>query len=250
MPSELSTIFFASWLMVSALFSYAAYWAFIIRRALVHGLYRRQASWVVAMGIYFVALSSFLTFAIYYNLNSLIVNALGGTIIGSGFIVIFAWMDTTIRVARRSDPLSRDTIHWSKLRYFIGLVTVGGAVTSVFQAVTSGFSQVAPYGGALFIGAIALIVSAKRSGDITLKKHLLWTGLCTFFLWLASQAEMPLSEIQLLAQSNLSQVFTFVIVAAGAFSLYKSAKSLIPLRHMSALDDFQAPKIGTSVSTS
>ncbi|HEV2121116.1 MAG TPA: hypothetical protein VGS11_13570 [Candidatus Bathyarchaeia archaeon] len=250
MPSELSTIFFASWLLVSVLFSYAAYWAFIIRRALVRGLYRRQASWVVAMGIYFVALSSFLTLAIYFNLNTLAVNILGGAIIGSGFIIIFAWMDTTIRVARRSDPLSRDTLHWSKLRYFLGLVTLGGALASVIQAISSGFSQVAPYGGALFIGALGLLISARRSGDATLRKHLVWTGLCTFFLWLASQAEMPLSEIQLLTQLNLSQVLTFAIVAVGAFSLYKSAKSLILLGHISAVEDAGALQIGASVSTS
>ena len=249
MPSELSTIFFASWLLVSALFSYAAYWAFIIRRALVRGLYRRQASWVVAMGIYFVVLSSFLTLAIYFDLNNLAVNILGGAIIGAGFIIIFAWMDTTIRVARRSDPLSRDTLHWSKLRYFLGFVTLGGALGSVFESVTSGFSQVAPYGGALFIGALGLLISARRSGDTTLRKHLVWTGLCTFFLWLASQAEMPLSEIQLLTQLNLSQVFTFGIVAVGAFSLYKSAKSLVPLGHMSAVEDAGALQIGASVST-
>ena len=233
MPSDFSTVFFALWLLVSALFSYAAYWAFIIRRALAHRLYRRQASWVVGMGIYFVALSSFLTFAIFYSVNSIFVNVLGGLLIGSGFIVIFAWMDSTIRVARLSDPLSRDTLRWSKLRYFLGLVTVGGGIGSVFTAINSGFSQVAPFGGALFIGAAALLISARRSGDITLRKHLIWTGLCTFFLWLASQVEMPLSSIQLLVQLNLSQVITYALVAAGAYSLYRSAKSLVSLGHVS-----------------
>ena len=244
MPSDLSTVFFSLWLLVVALFSYAAYWAFITRRVLIHHLYRRQASWVVGMGLYFVVLSSFLTFAIFYNLNSLYVDILGGVVIGSGFVVIFAWMDSTIRVAHLSDPLSRDTLRWSKLRYFLGLVTIGGAVGSVFTAINSGFSQVAPFGGALFIGAIALLVSARRSGDITLKKHLVWTGLCTFFLWLGSQAEMPLARVPLLVELNLSQAITYVFVAAGAYSLYRSAKSLVPLGHLSASE------LATAVSTS
>ncbi len=250
MPSDLSTAFFGLWILVSALFSYAAYWAFTIRRFLVHRLYRRQASWVTGMGIYFVALSSFLAFAIFYSLNTLYVNVLGGVLIGSGFVVIFAWMDSTIRVARLSDPLSRDTLRWSKLRYFLGLVTVGGAIGSVFTAINSGFSQVAPFGGALFFGALALLISARRSGDITLKKHLIWTGLCTFFLWFASQVEMPLSNIQLLAQLNLSEVITYAFVAAGAYSLYRSAKSLVPLGHMSVADYAQASPISPSISTS
>ncbi len=236
MPSDLSTVFFASWLLVSALFSYSAYWAVTIRRVLVHRLYRRQASWVAGMGIYFVALSSFLTFAIFYSINTLYANVLGGTLIGSGFIVIFAWMDSTIRVARLSDPLSRDTLHWSRLRYFLAFVTVGGAVGSVITAINSGFSQVAPFGGALFFGALALLVSAARSGDVTLKKHLIWTGLCTLFLWLASQVEMPLSNIQLLAQLSLSEVITYAFVAVGAYSLYKSARSLIPLGHLTMVE--------------
>ena len=250
MPSDLSTVFFALWLLVSGLFSYAAYWAFTIRRVLVHRLYRRQASWVLGMGVYFVALSSFLTLAIFYSVNTLYVNILGGTLIGSGFIVIFAWMDSTIRVARLSDPLSRDTLRWSRLRYFLAVVTVGGAAGSVITAMKSGFSQVAPFGGVLFFGALALLISATRSGDITLKKHLIWTGLCTFFLWLASQLEMPLSNIQLLVQLNLPEVITYAFVAAGAYSLYRSAKSLVPLGHLLIGDHIQTPPVSPSVLTS
>jgi hypothetical protein len=188
------------------------------------------------MGVYFVALSSFLTFALSTGVSSLYVNVSGGLLIGSGFIVIFAWMDSTIRVARLSDPLFRDTLHWSKLRYFLGFGTVGGAIASVISAIMSGFSQIAPFGGALFLGAFALLISASRSGDITLKKHLTWTGLCTFFLWLGSQVQMPLSRIQFLVQLNLPDVITYVFVAAGAYSLYRSAKSLVPLGHVSIAD--------------
>src|SRR2546426_3897191 len=250
MQSDLSSAFLVLWLIVAVTFSYATYWAFTIRRVLVHRLYRRQATWVGRMGVYFVALSSFLTLALSTGVNSLYVNVVGGLLIGSGFITIFAWMDSTIRVARLSDPLSRDTLRWSKLRYFLGFVTAGGAIGSVITAIDSGFSQVAPFGGALFFGALALLISARRSGDITLKKHLIWTGLCTFFLWFASQVEMPLSNIQLRAQLNLSEVMTYAFVAAGAYSLYRSAKSLVPLGHMSVADYAQASPISPSISTS
>ena len=250
MPSDLSTAFLVLWLIVAVTFSYAAYWAFTIRRVLVHRLYRRQATWVGRMGVYFVALSSFLTLALSTGVNSLYVNVVGGLLIGSGFIVIFAWMDSTIRVARLSDPLFRDTLRWSKLRYFLGFGTVGGAIASVISAIMSGFSQVAPFGGALFLGAFALLLSASRSGDITLRKHLTWTGLCTFFLWLGSQVQMPLSRIQFLVQLNLPDVITYVFVAAGAYSLYRSAKSLVPLGHVSKVDSTEPAVVQPIVLTS
>jgi len=202
------------------------------------------------MGVYFVALSSFLTLALSTGVSSLYVNVVGGLLIGSGFIVIFAWMDSTIRVARLSDPLFRDTLRWSKLRYFLGFGTVGGAIASVISAIMSGFSQVAPFGGALFLGAFALLLSASRSGDITLRKHLTWTGLCTFFLWLGSQVQMPLSRIQFLVQLNLPDVITYVFVAAGAYSLYRSAKSLVPLGHVSIADSTEPAVLQPIVLTS
>src|SRR5437879_486631 len=161
MQSDLSSAFLVLWLIVAVTFSYATYWSFTIRRWLVHRIYRRQATWVGRLGVYFVALSSFLTLALSTGVSSLYVNVVGGLLIGSGFIVIFAWMDSTIRVARLSDPLFRDTLRWSKLRYFLGFGTVGGAIASVISAIMSGFSQVAPFGGALFLGAFALLISAK-----------------------------------------------------------------------------------------
>src|SRR3989442_7524747 len=250
MQSDLSSAFLVLWLIVAVTFSYATYWAFTIRRVLVHRLYRRQATWVGRMGVYFVALSSFLTLAISTGVSSLYVNVVGGLLIGSGFIVIFAWMDSTIRVARLSDPLFRDTLRWSKLRYFLGFGTVGGAIASVISATMSGFSQVAPFGGALFLGAFALLLSASRSGDITLRKHLTWTGLCTFFLWLRSQVQIAPSRIQFLVPLNLSDGITHLFVSAGGHSLYRSAKSLLPPGDVSKVDSTQPPVVQPIVLTS
>src|SRR3989442_10148001 len=247
MPSDVSTAFFVLWLIVAVTFSYAAYWAFTVRRVLVHRLYRRQATWVGRMGVYFVALSSFLTLALSTGVSSLYVNVVGGLLIGSGFIVIFAWMDSTIRVARLSDPLFRDTLRWSKLRYFLGFGTVGGAIASVISAIMSGFSQVAPFGGALVLGAFALLLSASRSGDITLRKHLTWTGLCTFFLWLGSQVQMSLSHIQLLVPLNHSGVIISVFIAAGALCAFRDGQLLVALHVMCCHLSKQTPLLQPAV---
>lgn len=234
MLSSLSIVFFSLWLVVVAVFSYSAYWAFIIMRALQQGLYKKQALWVGGMAIYFVALSTFLTFALTFNVNFLPINILGGLLISSGFIVIFLWIDSTIRVARRSDPLSRDALRWSKLRYLWAFITTGGAIGALATSITTGFSTAAPFGGALFFGAIALIISARRSGDPTLRRHLKWTAFCIFMLWLGSQAEQPLSRA--FADNNLVQAVTFALVAMGAYGLYRSARSLVPMGHIPRID--------------
>src|SRR3989442_4992398 len=157
MFDSVSIVFVTLWVLVVGLFSYAAYWAFIIRKALVTGLYRKQALWAGTMGLYFVSLSTFLSIALSFNLTTLLVNILGGLLISSGFIVLFAWIDSTVRVARRSDPLLRCTLRWSKLTYFIGVVTVFVAISAMLTSIDSGRSLVAPLAAALLVGAIALL---------------------------------------------------------------------------------------------
>src|SRR5881409_2109911 len=235
MPSELGYVFLGLWLLVTALFLYSAYWSFTIRRALVTSLYRRQAFWVGGMGVYFVILSAFLAIALSLELSALPVNILGGLIISLGFILIFLWIDSTIRIARRSDPLFRDTLRWSRLRYLFWLVTVGGAVGAAFTSINSGFSTVAPFGGALLFGAVALLLSAKRSGDTTLRRHLRWTGLCIFLLWLGSQITQPLSYH--IADPFLVESLTYPAVAAGAYCLteaqsHSSHSRISKFRHL------------------
>jgi hypothetical protein len=234
MLSDFSLIFLVLWLLVVALFLYSAYWAFSIRRVLSIRLYRRQAFWLGAMGVYFVSLSAFLSVALTLELNALSVNVLGAAIISFGFVLIFFWIDSTVLVARRSDPLFRDTLHWSRLRYLFWLVTIGGGIGAFFTSLNSGFAAATPFGTALFFGAIALLLSAKRSGDMTLRRHLRWTGLCIFLLWLASQAEDPLSTF--ITDTYLAQSLTWPLVAAGAYSLYRSAKSLVPFGRIEDVD--------------
>ncbi|MBO0887883.1 hypothetical protein J2P12_02150 [Candidatus Bathyarchaeota archaeon] len=244
MLSELSLVFFALWLGVVALFVYSAFWAFSIRRILVAGLYRRQAFWLGAMGVYFVSLSTFLSIALTLELSSLYVNILGAVIISAGFTLIFLWIDLTVRIARRSDPLFRDTLRWSKLRFLFWFVTIGGAIGAFFTSIGSGFAEATPFGGVLFFGAVALYKSARRSGDRTFRKHLSWTALCIFLLWLGSQIQEPLSHF--VSDPYLTQSLTWPLVLAGAYSLYRSARSLVPMGHLKSLET--NPTIGLQPS--
>ena len=245
MPSEATVLFAILWSIVTALFLYGAYWAFAIRRVLLTRLYRRQALWVAALGIYFGALGLFLTPVLTLQLNTLVINILGGIFLGFGSVLEFLWIDTTVRIARRSDPRFRDTMRWSKLRYLFWVITMFGAVSAIISSATTGVSAAGPYGGTLsgilLFGAIALFLSARRSGDAILRRHLTWAALAILFTWIVSQATNPLFRI--VTDPYIVQSVIYPLVAAAAYFLYRSAKSLIPLGRLETV------KLGNGTKT-
>src|SRR4029077_18012675 len=102
-------------LVTVALFLYTAYWAFTIRRVIPLPLFRRQALWVGIVGAYFAGVFSFSDIYGVYNTTSAVINFIGSFLFFIGFIVIVAWVDVTVRIARKTDPLRRDTFHWMRL---------------------------------------------------------------------------------------------------------------------------------------
>lgn len=235
MQSELSILFFSLWTLVVVVFMYAAYWAFNIRRILVTPLYRREAFWVGAMALYFVSLGAFLVVALTLELGGLIVNLLGAVVLSIGVVLIFFWIDSTVRIARRTDPLFRDTLMWSKLRYLFWVATFGGAAGTFTTSISSSFVAATPFTGALLFGAIALLLSAKRSGDMTLRRHLRWTGLCILTEFIVGQSVQPVTDS--LVDPYLAQSVVWPFVLIGAYFLYRSAKSLVPLSHLTVTSE-------------
>ena len=238
MQSDASILFAALWSIVTAFFLYGAYWALAIRKVLLTSIYRRQALWTAALGIYFGAVGLFLTPVLTLAVNNLAVNILEGVFLAFGSILEFLWIDTTVRIARRSDPLHRDTMRWSWLRYLFWVITIGSAGGAIVDSATAGFSGAGPFGGtlsgALFFGAIALFLSAKRSGDAVLRHHLTWAAFAILFIWIVSQAVDPL--FRYVSDPFLVQSIIYPIVVAASYFLYRSAKSLIPLGHLSSAD--------------
>lgn len=120
-----NSIFVSSFVIsigIAAGFAYGAYWAYQIRSALVSPLYRNRALWVGAAGTFFalLVLSTILigTFAPTDRFLSLVQFGLTNF----GVILVFGWIDSSVRIARRSDPLRRNTLHWTKLRIFIWVI--------------------------------------------------------------------------------------------------------------------------------
>jgi hypothetical protein len=222
-------------------FAYGAYWALEIRKALISPLYRRQALWVGAIAIYLAAF--FLSIGLGQTLG---VKSFGdtqasrvavGAFIYIGAVMFFVWIDSTIRIARRSDPLRRNTLKWGLLRWFFGFfVIIGTFLALLFNAAQAlDFAQATPLygpiGAILLFGAIALLKSGRRSADPVLKTHLKWFGLFAGFLWATSGAEGT-TVWRAASNDPLVRVVSYLLFAIAAYFLYRSARSLAPIAQL------------------
>lgn len=233
-------------IMPAAVFLYAAYWAFAIRRALVSRIYRRHALWLGALGVV-VAVAVFLTYSTNYTVNIMI--SIYYDIL---FAVVFAFVDSLIPVARRSDPLLRSVLSWEKLRYFLWAdVAVLGAfntlsyVSYLTPAFSSGLAKFIVQDAGWFAAAavlfglsgLAILIAVRRSGDIVLRSSLKWLGVMLIFvvfLFAAYTAEYYLLP-------NLTQFDFFysypvlpwgIVFIVVAYALYRSARSLAPVNRL------------------
>jgi len=230
------------------IYLYAGFWAFSIRHALAVRLYRRQA-----FGIGFVVLALYATFAIFDSVSSSASLQLSSLSTNTSFyflfFVMFYWLDTSILATRRSDPLLRDTLHWSKIRiplwtangitwgtvlFLLGYSEITGNVSMLNQLDTGNLNNFllgVEYNFPIVVlicGVILLPALALRSKwDRTLQRHFLWfapTYAGLLFLFFASNS---------LPTGFVSSVITVVIFVAMGYTLYRSAKSLVPLNRIS-----------------
>jgi hypothetical protein len=202
----------------------------------VSPLYRNRALWVGAVGTFFAlfVLSTILigTFASTNRFLSLFQFSLTNF----GAILVFGWIDSNVRVARRSDPLRRNTLHWTKLRIFIWAILtialVGGLVSAFIGDIynlssPAGAFLESPFIPASAFGIVALAVSHRRINDVTLKRHIRWLVFFVLILLLV---------IRLLEYSSslfsTVDLITMLLLACGAYFLYIAARSLSQLDHL------------------
>jgi hypothetical protein len=240
-------------ILTAPIFPYAAFWAFNIRHALAVPLYRRQA-----FGIGFIVLATWAVIAVFVVIptsDTLLANIEQFSAFYFLFIVLFYWIDSSVLASRRSDPLLRDTLHWSKIRVFLwisiivttaipflilGYVaatsnqalfdqlnsgTFGGPVVSfILNAVVFNFPVVIPICGLIYLPVIA----NRAKWDRSLRRH---------FLWFA-----PASVVMLLVffgptsgtPSSVGEIITPLLVVIMGYTLYRSAKALVPLNYLAS----------------
>jgi hypothetical protein len=234
------------------IYSYGAYWAFSIRHALAVRRYRRQA-----LGIGLIVLAIWATVCVFVLIPSPSASPLPSfesfLAFYILFIVLFYWIDASVLTARRSDPLLRDVLYWSRIRIplwiaiivtslipllvsaYIGIAsdttafnqlnagTFGGPVISLVLDVVTNFSVVI-----LICGMIYLPASAIRSKwDRSLRGHFLWfapASACLFFGFFG-----PTSG----SSSFVAEVVGGLVLVIAGYTLYRSAKALVPLNTVS-----------------
>lgn len=225
---------------VAATYAYGAYWAFRIRSVLVNRLYRHRAQWIGIVGLFVALLAGSYLLINTFGSDNFYLSFLQYLITDIAGVVTFAWVDSTVLLVRRTDPLRRNTLSWSQLRIvlwaFVIITTIGG-LTSVVIAHELFFS---PQGGrgALIsgpfgfssAGLIAVLLSRRRSKDLTLRRHLKWLALYLFTIVLAG----GVTGGQYLASIDILRIFSAAAVSIGAYFLFQAAKSLTPLNKLPA----------------
>jgi hypothetical protein len=222
----------------AAIFLFDSYWSFEIRKALASPIYRSHALWQGAVNI-MVALAIFATYT-----SGLFVSTLLVVFYTAFFVVVFAFIDSTIKVARRSDPLLRPILRWDTIRMAgwcsIGALTIVNVVSYlVYPNLAS--SLIASILGNLFIaipfviGGPAILIGARRSADPILRSNLKWLGLA---IVISIGLEVVSAIESSLGLSNFQIYYSYAALPTGLFyilmgyAFYKSARSLAPVSRL------------------
>jgi len=221
-------------------FLYAAYWSFEIRRALVGRIYRRQAAWLGILAINLAAVV-FITYSTNIEVEYLI--SLYYAVL---FLVVFAYIDSVIPVARRSDPLLRGILHWGTLRYFLwfdafllGVLNVGipGVIPPSFASGSSLVANLSWFVVASILfgfSGVAVYIGARRSRDMVLRSSLKWLG-AILLITLATFVVDTTESLLIPTMTNFQFFYTYDALPSGvlyilmAYSFYRSARALSSL---------------------
>jgi hypothetical protein len=257
-PSTLIEIFHVLGLiLVAAIGGYTAYWSLAIRQALRVRIYRRQLLWVgltslfamyLLITYYFVGPEPFIPSALASNPYLPAFNSVSFVLFP---VILLLWADSNIQVARRSDPLLRDPFRWNRTRILLwGIAVLGVLIISVtalsppYPRITDqDISSVLGYSLGfslqylvLAVAAAPLLIGSRRSGDENFRRSLRWYGIAvalvvagTFGNFLLVEGN-PLTDTTVNFAWGLSQNIIWVL---AVISIYKCARSLVPLSRIS-----------------
>jgi hypothetical protein len=230
----------------AAIFLYASYWAFSIRRALVSRIYRNQAFWLGAVGA-LVGISVFLTYS-----SNQVVNALIAVYYAAMFLVVFGFVDSIIPVAHRSDPLLRSIIGWERLRILLWVDAFAlGVVTFATYVLYSNFLNdiILPLVALSVFGVsgFAIVTGARRSRDPLLRASLKWLGVVLVLAVFVFIAYAIVSAIPGVSEFDVFYSYPALLVGAVyimmAYALYTSARSLAPVTRLKDVDSGTTPSL-------
>lgn len=250
--SVVAVLYVLKFVSLATLF-YAAYWAFDIRHALAVRIYKNQILGVGLLSILFVYtffISSIGAISGPYGSLIGILELLFGL---AGILGVLYFVDASVLASRRLDPLLRDILCWSKVRYafwayeiFATFFTLLDAIFSHAAGTPLFLTHIVTYGYTIsfpfvflvpLFSFLVLIPVAIRAKDPQLREHFRWLGLMAV---IALVYLIPLGGPSTTPEGLL--IGTIVVLILG-YCLYKSARSLVPLNRISQLDG--RPKAGS-----
>jgi hypothetical protein len=219
--------------------SYDAYWSLGLGRVMRVRAYTRQLLIIGLFSAYGTVL--FLLFYLVYFLEPSLFNSPVYNLQVGFYAVLppltFAWIDSTIRLGRRSDPLLRDPLRWSKLRmalWPILLVTLLGITMNGGDNPLFLFSFVI-----IAISVLPILMAARWSGDFHYRRSLQWFGIAIVWLVLQNVGFQTLMSgmgtgLVYSASGFVWSIFAnFALVPALFYCIYMCARSLVPLNRVS-----------------
>lgn len=224
-------------------YGYAGYWGLAIGRRLIVRDYRTQA-FVASAAAFYVVLLLVVAFVIPVSAESGVTVVLLNALVDYGvLIVIIYWVDTTVSIARRSDPFERDTLHYSISKYFWFLAFAAPVIAALLlNPIILVYTTAAPLDAIslslaltpLFVagsfGAVLMFLGASRSKDRTLKSHIRWFGrglavvVATFAAGGVWRSTGGASSPYLIIVDPIFFGGQFLV----AYCFYRSARSLAP----------------------
>jgi len=214
---------------------YAAYWAFAIRRALVSRIYRNQALWLGVLGIVFFLVVVTPT-PTGNDLVSDVLNNAPTVALTLGFL---AFVDSTVPIAKRSDPLLRNILNWEKVRVLAWAVLILVEILGVYGEIESNNTSSSSVAGLLavaLIGAPPMLIGARRSMDPNLRRSLKWFGLALLFflgILFVGVVESRLNLSTYYTTSSYGEIPYAAVLILVAYALYRSIRSLAPINRLS-----------------
>ena len=157
---------------------YALYWSIALRRAMRVTSYGRQELLVGLFSLYGVILM-LLFYLLYYLAPGLQTTPLWEVHLVLYVVlppILLAWADSSIMIGRRTDPLLRDPMNWSRLRWaFWGLMALGVFVAFLPNPVISSLGVNLAF-LLLSVVTFPVLISARRSGDPFYRMSIRWFG--------------------------------------------------------------------------
>ena len=223
--------------VVAAVWLYAAYWAFSVRKALAGRIYRRHALLLGVLGVV-VAPTAFLTYSTNQVINDLI-----SVYISALFIFVFAFIDSTVPLARLSDPLLRNVLGWGRLRVVLWVDAAAMAIANAVPSFLPSNSEIGNllsgplwlvFALALFCpSGAALAIGARHSRDPFFKRSLKWIALILVMLVAIFADDTIISSLPGVSQYEFYYSYyalpAGVLAAVAGYFLYRSARSLAPI---------------------